>query len=54
MLAWTGAGAVPATALTGLFERARYSERPVDESMRSEAITALAALRDDLLTGAVA
>jgi len=53
MLAMTGVSAAPATSLTGLFERARYSERPVGESMRTEAIAALDALRDDLLAGAV-
>ena len=53
MLAMTGAGPVPATSLTELFERARYSERPVDESMRSDAIAALGSLRHDLLAGAV-
>lgn len=53
MLAATVAAAAPATSLTGLFERARYSEQPVDESMRSDAIAALGALRDDLLVGAV-
>ena len=53
MLVATVAAAAPATSLTGLFERARYSEQPVDESMRSDAIAALGALRDDLLVGAV-
>ena len=53
MLAATARGTVAATSLTGLFERARYSQQPVGESMRSDAITALAALRRDLLTGAV-
>ena len=49
----SGAAAPPARALTGLFERARYSDRPVDEAMRSEAIAALGSLRQGLLAGAV-
>ena len=52
MLALTGAGEAPATSLTELFERARYSERPVDETMRSDAIDALNRVRHDLLAGA--
>jgi len=53
MLAMTGTGEGPATTLTALFEVARYSRHPVDESMRSGAIGALGALRNDLLAGAV-
>jgi len=52
MLAMTGTRKGPATSLTALFELARYSGHRVDESMRSEAIAALSALRDDLLVGA--
>jgi len=52
MLSTIGAAAAPAATLTGLFETARYSERAVSEPMRSEAIAALDALRDDLLAGA--
>ena len=54
MFELSGAAAVPARALTGLFERARYSGRPIDESMRSAAIAALDSLRQGLLAGAVA
>jgi hypothetical protein len=54
MFELSGAAAVPARALTGLFERARYSGRPIDESMRSAAIAALNSLRQGLLAGAVA
>jgi hypothetical protein len=53
MLAATTAATAPETSLTGLFERARYSRQPVGESMRSDAIAALDALRSDLLVGAV-
>jgi hypothetical protein len=53
MLAATAAAKAPATSLTGLFERARYSERPVEESMRSDAIAALDALRNELLMGVI-
>ena len=53
ILAATAAGRAPAISLTGLFERARYSRQPVGESMRSDAIVALDALRKGLL-GAVA
>jgi hypothetical protein len=52
MLAATATAIAPATSLTGLFERARYSEQPVDESMRSGAIAALGALRRDLVVRA--
>ena len=45
----TEGAAGPATSLTGLFEQARYSLRPVDESMRSRAIAALAALKSEVL-----
>lgn len=53
ILAVTAACAAPASSLTGLFERARYSQRPVDESMRSAAIAALGALRNAFPAGAV-
>ena len=53
-LAATPAGRAPATSLTGLFERARYSQLPIGESMRSEAIVALDVLRKGIRTGAVA
>jgi hypothetical protein len=43
--------AVPARALTALFERARYSRQAMDESMRSEAIAALRALQVELFAG---
>jgi hypothetical protein len=48
------AAVVPATALTRLFELARYSHRHVDETMRWEAIGALGALKEALLAGAFA
>jgi hypothetical protein len=35
-------------ALTELFERARFSLHTIDETMKDEAIDALAAVRDDL------
>jgi hypothetical protein len=54
MLAATAAATGPATSLTTLFERAYYSEQPVGESMRSDAMAALDVLRSDLLAGAVA
>ena len=41
----------PATALTVLFERARYSEAVVNESMRADAISALRALQQVYLSG---
>jgi Domain of unknown function (DUF4129) len=41
-------GADAASALTGLFERAKFSHHEPDESMRNEAIDALVAVRDDL------
>jgi Domain of unknown function (DUF4129) len=48
----------PLRELTSLAERARFSTRPIDESMRSLAIAALESLRDELrresLTGAAA
>lgn len=37
--------AEPATALTGLFEKAKYSTRPVNEAMRARAVTALSSLQ---------
>ena len=49
ILAATAAGRAPAISLTGLFERARYSRQPVGESMRSDAIVALDALRKGLV-----
>ena len=49
----TAAAAAPATSLTGLFERARYSDLPVDESMRAGAISALRSLQNAYLVGAV-
>lgn len=36
----------PLARLTDLFQQARFSDEPVDESMRGEAITALAEIRD--------
>ncbi|MGA3353931.1 MAG: DUF4129 domain-containing protein [Acidimicrobiales bacterium] len=53
VLTANGAAAAPATSLTKLFERARYSRQPVDESMRTQAIAALGALRGGLAVGAV-
>ena len=47
------AAVAPGTLLTGLFERARYSQLPVSESMRSEAISALRALQGAYLLRAV-
>lgn len=38
----------PATALTELFEQAKFSQHAVDERMREDAIQALTAVRDDL------
>jgi hypothetical protein len=46
----TAAATAPATALTALFERARYSRQPMDESMREDAIGSLRALQIELLT----
>jgi hypothetical protein len=48
LLAWTGVSEDPATTLTVLFERARYSERPVDESMRDHAVIALGSVQHEL------
>lgn len=48
VLALTDKAAAPAGCLTRLFERARYSRKPVGESMRSEAVDALAALQGSL------
>ncbi len=48
MLVVTAAAATPAISLTGLFERARYSRQPVNESMRYDAIAALGALKNTL------
>ena len=47
------AAVAPGTSLTGLFERACYSQLPVSESMRSDAISALRALQRAYLVGAV-
>jgi hypothetical protein len=53
VLITSDAGADPATCLTGLFERARYSRRTVDESMRHDAISALCALQQAYVAGAL-
>src|SRR6516165_1296126 len=42
----------PATALTGLFRRARYSSHPMTEADRAAAIDALEQVRADLESGA--
>jgi len=42
------ASAAAVTRLTDLFERAKFSQHEPDESMRTEAIDALVAVRDDL------
>ncbi len=47
-LAGLRVSAGPATALTELFEQARFSQHAVDERMREDAIQALTAVRDDL------
>ena len=44
----------PATTLTGLFRRARYSSHPMTEADRAAAIDALAQVRADLDSGALA
>lgn len=44
------AGGDAARRLTDLFERAKFSHREPDEAMRTEAIDALVAVRDDLRT----
>jgi hypothetical protein len=44
----------PATALTSLFRRARYSSHPMTEADRAAAIDALAQVRADLDSGALA
>jgi len=44
----------PATTLTGLFRRARYSGHPMTEADRASAIDALAQVRADLDSGALA
>jgi hypothetical protein len=41
-----------ALELTELFERAKFSPHRVDETMKDEAIEALAAVRDDLRAAA--
>jgi hypothetical protein len=38
----------PGERLTALFQRARFSEHPIDRGMKREAITALATVRDEL------
>ena len=38
----------PVRALTGLYERAKFSQHPVDEPMRERAIAALVRIRDEL------
>ena len=53
----TAAGLVrsaPATTLTGLFRRARYSGHPMTEADRTAAIDALAQVRADLDSGTLA
>jgi hypothetical protein len=45
---------VPATTLTGLFRRARYSSHPMTEPDRAAAIDALAQVQADLASGALA
>jgi uncharacterized protein DUF4129 len=45
---------VPATTLTGLFRQARYSSHPMTEADRAAAIGALAQVRADLDSGALA
>ena len=44
----------PASTLTGLFRRARYSSHPMTEADRTAAIGALAQVRADLDTGSLA
>jgi hypothetical protein len=44
----------PASTLTGLFRRARYSGHPMTEADRTAAIDALAQVRADLETGSLA
>jgi uncharacterized protein DUF4129 len=44
----------PATTLTSLFRRARYSSHPMTEADRAAAIDALAQVRADLESGALA
>jgi Domain of unknown function (DUF4129) len=44
----------PATTLTGLFRRARYSSHPMTEADRATAIDALAQVRADLASGTLA
>ena len=44
----------PATTLTGLFRRARYSSHPMTEADRTAAIDALAQVRADLESGSLA
>ena len=51
VLAVPASAAAPATSLTELFERARYSRQPIDEPMRSDAIAALGALQKSLPAG---
>ena len=44
----------PAATLTGLFRQARYSSHPMTETDRTAAIDALAQVRIDLGSGALA
>jgi hypothetical protein len=46
-----GAGRDAASRLTALFERARYSEHPIDDAMRAEAIDAVHQVRDAVAVG---
>ena len=38
----------PVRELTGLYERAKFSQHPIDEPMRERAIAALTRIRDEL------
>jgi hypothetical protein len=53
VLADAGIPAAPAARLVELFERARFSSRPVDDDMRAEALAHLEAVRDHLAAVAV-
>lgn len=50
LLPQLGVSGTAMTHLTTLFELARFSSHPIDDTMRSEALTALDAVRDELLT----
>ena len=41
-------GSAAAAALTGLFERAKFSEHSIDARMKEDAIAAVGAVRDEL------